>query len=376
MNFNTSMEATGIAADSRGAVGLGRLRLEALGRPLPGFLADAAYDNRLSLNNQANPAFAGALPSTAPVPFRIWQLGGVTAQGGQILDYHELDRVFLGLQTDRLNLEIGRQAVGWGRGVLFSAVDLFAPFTPLEIDRQWRRGVDALAADFKLTQTTSLNLVSAWGPSWDQSAQGLRLRGYLGQVDAEMLLAKRAQDFMYGLTSSMAWGGVEIHAEGTLFKTPGDLPDSGMPGNPDLIPKGVLGISNNFDIGTGLKATLEYHYSGFAAPDASRLPAWLSNPAYLNRYLRGDTQILLRQAGALAMNYSLTESWSSSLELLQSLVDPSGLVAPSASWDFSESFSFAATAFLGWGAGLQNSLPQSQFGATPLTVLIQAKFYD
>jgi hypothetical protein len=50
---------------------------------------------------------------------------------------------------------------GWRRGVLFTAVDLFAPFSPLEADREWRAGVDAVRTDIKLTERSSIDLVGA-----------------------------------------------------------------------------------------------------------------------------------------------------------------------------------------------------------------------
>lgn len=375
LKFKTALEATGLEANLAG-LGLGRARLEAEAQPFAGLAADLAYDNRLSLDNGQNPGFLNALPSSAPAAFRIWQIGGQAGKSGNTTDYHELDRAFVSLRSEGINFCLGRQAVGWGRGELFSAVDIFSPFTPLEIDREWRRGVDAVQADLKLGDTSSLGLVSAWGSSWDESAQGIRLRGYLGEADAELLFAKRAEDWMYGLTGSLAVFGAELHAEAALFRTPGDVPDSGLFGNPDLIPKAVLGISNNFDLGSGLKATLEYHYSGFGASSAQSLASLLAAPSYLARYMRGDSQITLRQAGALVASYAFNVALSGSLELLQSLVDSSGLAAPSASWDVSDSLGLAFTAFLSYGAGSQGSLPQSQFGSVPLTMLLQVKFYD
>jgi hypothetical protein len=51
---------------------------------------------------------------------------------------HEIDRANAQVHLRRADLTIGRQAIGWGRGVMFTSVDLFAPFSPLEVDREWR----------------------------------------------------------------------------------------------------------------------------------------------------------------------------------------------------------------------------------------------
>ncbi len=383
--LRSALEGTGLVSAPRfgsgsprdwQGLGFARLRLDAQYESPAGITGEIAYDNRLSLNTAASFASSSALPSSAPAPFRIRQLGGNVLSRGRTLDYHELDRASLAYAKDRLKLAAGRQAIGWGRGVLFSAVDVFAPFTPLEIDREWRRGVDGLTADFELSKSSSVGLVSAWGPSWGESALGGRLRGFVGQADAELLVAKRAEDQMYALTASAAAGGAELHAEAALFHTPGDVPGDDFAGNRDLVAKAVLGASNNFLVGSGLKATLEYHYSGFGAARPAGLPALLANPAFVRRVVRGDTQILGRQAAALLGDYTLSQEWETSVELLQSLVDPSGVVVASGVWSLAENATLSGTAYLAYGPGPLGSAPRSQFGSIPPTLLLQLRLYD
>jgi hypothetical protein len=374
----SALEGTGLAVDSVGetqgwqGLGFGRLRLETEFQPAPGIGADLGYDCRIFSSRFT---LSSALPSDQPAPYRIWQIGGRLGHGEGLEAYHELDRAFAGLRAGAFSLVVGRQAVGWGRGALFSAVDLFSPFTPLEVDREWRRGVDAVNGDWKMTGTSSLNLVAAFGASLDDSVLGLRLRGYLGEVDGEFLFARRAADLMAGLTSSWVMGPAEVHAEAALFKTPGDAP-GGLPAHGDLVPKAVLGVSNNFNLGGGLSVVLEYHYSGFGVESAPDLPVWLAKPDYLKRYLRGDTQITGRQAVALVAGTSFSQEWSGSLQVIQSLVDSSNLAAPSLLWNFSESMSLSAAGYMGFGPGIKDAVPQSQFGDVPATLLAQVKFYD
>jgi hypothetical protein len=255
-------------------------------------------------------------------------------------------------------------------------VDIFAPFTPLEIDRSWRRGIDAFRADWKITDTTSADLVSAWGPTWDTSALGLRLKGYVGPADAEVLLAKRATDVMFGLTTSEAVLGAEVHGEFAVFRTRDDAADIRFFGETNLVPKAVVGVSYNFDIGSGLKTLLEYHYSGFGPQDPSILSARLADPDFLVRWQRGDTQIEGRQAAALQGSYSFDTKWGASLLVLQSLIDSSGVLAPSVSLDLSDNFGLQGTVFLGYGPGSVGSVLQSQFGSVPPTFILKMSIYD
>lgn len=386
LKFNSALVGMGLASapsgDSLpGQRGIteslfGQVRFEAVYRMNKEIQWDVAYENRATWNSGASFGISSALPPNTPGPYRIRQIGGVLCQSVHFVDYHELDRASFAYQPKDINLTIGRQAVGWGRGTLFSAVDIFAPFTPLEINREWRRGVDAVRADLKLTDKTSVDLVSAWGPSWDKSALGIRLRGYVGFIDAELLLAKRATDVMYGVTSSAAIGDMEVHGEFAVFQTPGDVPGSGMFGDHDLVPKAVMGVSNNFNIGTGLKVLLEYHYSGFGVNDTKSLPSLIANPDFQNRIQRGDTQILGRQAVALQATYTFNESWSGTFEILQSLTDSSGILAPSVSWDISDKMRLQGAVYYGYGASSIAGVPQSQFGTIPPTIIVRVSFYD
>ena len=336
---------------------------------------DAAYDNQLYYGSGAGLAATYALPTASAIPFRLSQIAS-TVQSGNLSETQQLDRAFASYKTKSFEVTLGRQAIGWGRGTMFSAVDIFAPFSPLQIDEEWRPGVDALNADYKITDTTSIQFVAASGPSWAQSAMGGRLRGYLGPVDAELILAKRAQDTMYGAVSSAAIGGFEVHGELALFQTPGDTPSRGIFGDPSLIPKAVLGVSDNLPLGNGLKLSLEYHYSGFGAATASGLSSLLANSAFRARLIQGDTQILGDQVLGLSASYIFDQKWSAGLTLLQSLMDTSGVLAPSAEWDFSDSASLSGTAFLAYGAPSSGGILQSQYGEIPATVILQLKIYD
>jgi hypothetical protein len=372
----------GSSANSTGASAFWRLRLEPEWKINTLFKASLAWDLRalLAVPAQATPL----LPGTAPGFFRVSPLGGATSQNGLTLA-QELDRAWVAYQPEGGNFTLGRQAVGWGRGVLFSAVDIFAPFSPLEADQEWRRGVDALRGDVKLTDKISLDLVAAPGAdpmksqapvTLDDSALAGRLRGDLGGWDAELMAGRRGTDRLAGFTASLPLGDLEIHGEGVVFLTPGDIPDAGLGGNPNLVPKAVLGASNHFALGQGLTVAAEYHYSGFGAADVRTLPQRLADPGYRLRYTRGDSQIPGRQAWALQGVYTVNEWWTAGLNVLQSATDSSGVLAPSLTWNFGESVTLLAYGLWFYGAPAADGAPQSQFGGGSPSWLMQIRIYD
>jgi hypothetical protein len=270
---------------------------------------------------------------------------------------------------------IGRQAIGLGRGVVFSAVDLFAPFSPLEVDREWRRGVDAIRVERRLTQTSSGELLSAFGRDWKNSALIGRARGYVGHADGELIFGKRAEDSLIGGTVSATVFNAEVHFELALFDTPEVQPEGGFLGNDHLVGKSVVGSSYTFDVGSGLTLLGEYHYSGFGVKEIENAFARLANPVYQKRFIRGDTQILGRHALAGQLSYPFQDLWTGSFLVLQSPVDGSGLVAPSVSWDAAQNILFVASGFVPWGSEPVNGQLQSEYGATPASLFFQLNYY-
>ena len=183
--FRTSIKASALAArapdapllfpERATAESLFRLRLEPEVRIGTKAVFTLAYEQRLRLTSGTTGIAAIAiLPPQAATPYRIWALDWDVAESSGATWRHEIDRASVQLSMKRSDITIGRQALGWGRGVMFSAVDFFAPFSPLEADREWRRGLDAIRADVKLTDRSSFDVVGAFGSTLDASAVGAR----------------------------------------------------------------------------------------------------------------------------------------------------------------------------------------------------------
>jgi hypothetical protein len=378
--YSENTDAELLLPEKYSSTDLWRLRLS-LDADLGGrAFAGLAYEHRArSTSDAASAGLTGAiLPAEGPAPYRIRQLDRAISEeaDGSFAWRHELDRAFVSFRPDWGEVSVGRQAVGMGRGVLFGAVDVFAPFTPLEVDREWRRGIDALRAEVRLTDTVSAGAVAAFGETWEDSALLVRARGYSRTVDGELIAGKRGEDTMLGGVCSAVVGQAEVHAELALFRTPEPQPDGGLFGERDLVAKAVVGTSYNFDVGRGLAVFLEYHYSGFGVEDIrDALPRLALDPAFRERFLRGDMTILGRHAAAVQASYSLTETWALSLLWLASPTDGSGVVAPSLTWDFASYGSFLASAYVGYGPEPSPTALLSEYGATPTSVFLQLRLY-
>lgn len=331
---------------------------------------EAAYEHRLRTAAPDETIGLAILPAQVPAPYRLRQLDWQIASGSAYAWHHEIDRLAVAGHLDRLELTAGRQAVGWGRGVLFSAVDLFAPFSALEADREWRRGVDAMRAEVTLTDTISTDVVAALGPSVDASVFAGRVRGYRGDVDLELIGGWRARDLVAGVTSSTAIGGAEAHGELAVFRAPDPLPAGGQLGDRGAV-KGVLGGSYQFAVGNGLPVFVEYHYSGFGAPRASDLIALLAQPAFRTRFERGDSQILGRHAITVSTSYEVNAELSTGLRWIQSPRDGSGVLVPTATATLGDRLSVQGAFYLPWGKAPQDLMLRSEYGSAPMTGFVQ-----
>jgi hypothetical protein len=362
--------------EEKSAASYWRLRLDAEVRPAAWATLAIAYENRVRVAGVAMVAGAGPVPDDAPPPWRLEPLDWAVSEGASFAWRHEIDRASLALHLGRTEVTVGRQAIGWGRGVYFSAVDVFAPFSPLEIDREWRRGVDAVRVEVRLADRISAEAVAAPGESADASILAGRLRGYAGEVDAELVLGVRARDRFAGVTSSTAVGDAEVHGEFALFRAPEPLASGGAWGDERLAPKLVLGGSYRFAIGRGLVLLAEYHYSGFGAGAPQDVVPLLANPALSERFLRGDAQILGRQAGALLATIELTNELAIQGYALVSPRDGSGVFSPMATYTLSDAVSVQLTGYLPWGAPPEGIVLRSEHGATPRVVYLQVRLYD
>ena len=361
------------------AAALQRMRLTFKARPTPRLNVEIAYEQRARIVSERSGAAGGSgvLLSENRAPYRISQIDAPLVEIGRTFSYRqELDRASVAIALGRTEITVGRQAVGWGRGVLFGAVDIFAPFSTLESDREWRRGIDAVRAGIPLTDLISLDAVAAIGGSPDASSFAGRLRGYVGVVDGEIIFGRRYRDYIYAATASCPVYDAEAHGEIAFFKTPEAFPDGGVFGRNDLMAMVAVGASYNLDMGSGLLLRGDYHFSGFGVSRIEEAGERLADPSFRERYLRGDMQILGRHAVALQTSYAVASgAMPVSGAWILSPADRSGVLTLTLSWIFSDNLTLAASAYFPHGAGPTGGWMKSEYGGLPTSGLMQINFY-
>ncbi|WP_242344173.1 hypothetical protein [Anaeromyxobacter terrae] len=358
--------------------GFWRLRLDGSVRPSAWATILGAWEQRLRVDSGGTGAEAGLalLPRNVAPSWRLRPLDASIAQGDGLSWRHELDRAAVQLQDPRGTLTVGRQAVGWGRGVVFGAVDLFNPFTPLEVDREWRRGIDAVRGEARLGDTSSFEALWVGAERAGDMAAAGRLRMGRGEVDGELVGGWRAGDAFGGAVLSAAAGDAELHAEAAAFRARDPLPAGGVLGSDRLALKGVAGASNHFTVWKGITVVAEYHYATFGARRARDLGRLALDPAFRERLLRGDTQIPGRHALAVVATSELSEVVTGTLTALLAPDDGSGVVAPQLKLDLGDKVTVLASLYLPFGAAPSGLELRSFYGTSALTGFVQVAVYE
>lgn len=103
---------------------------------------------------------------------------------------HRLYRGWVGVDLDGKIARFGRQRIAWGTGKLWNPTDVLNPYQPTSVEREERRGVDALYARLPLGLLSQAEL--AWAPqdTWSEHALLGRVRSNAAGWDASLMGGK------------------------------------------------------------------------------------------------------------------------------------------------------------------------------------------
>ena len=131
-----------------------------------------------------------------------WPIG----EGDRVVASHTLDRAYLTVRADPVNVIIGRQRIGWGVARFISPLDLFNPFGPMAVDTEERRGTDALVTEILLGQFTGMSLVFAPTFPMDDASYAVRLYTNRFNYDVSLVAGRFTDREVYGLDfSGQVW---------------------------------------------------------------------------------------------------------------------------------------------------------------------------
>jgi len=254
---------------------------------------------------------------------RWWDLTYRSDRGQRTALVHRLDRLSVGYTTERSVWRFGRQAVSWGNGVLFTPMDVFNPFDPAAVDKEYKTGDDMLYGQYLFSNGADIQAVAvirrdldSGDVTADQSSVAAKYHGFLGSGEIDMLFAEHYGDRIVGLGGNVDLGGAVLRGDLTWTRT-----------DTDEILSTVASLSYAWTWGGhNVSGLLEYYHNGFgqAGSDYS-LDALAHNTDLLARLQRGELYTLGRNYLGASATIELTPLLLVVPAAFVNLDDPSAL---------------------------------------------------
>jgi len=273
---------------------------------------------------------ADSLPgSTLPVnqvisdERRWWDLTYTFGDDDKTAFVHRLDRLSAGYTTDHTVWRFGRQAISWGNGMVFTPVDVFNPFDPAAVDKEYKTGDDMLYGQYLFDGGNDLQGVAVvrrnprtGNVESDQSSLAFKYHGFLGANEFDLLAAEHFGDQLLGIGGIVNIGDAVLRGDLTWTRT-----------NLERVFSAVSSLSYSWTWGgKNISGLLEYYYNGFGQTDGAYSASdLLHNPDLLRRLERGELFTLARHYIAASATVEVTPLLLLIPNVFVNLEDPSAL---------------------------------------------------
>lgn len=297
------------------------------------------------------------------VPARSLDLSTILLDQPGVRLLHDIDRLSVSIRTSGVDVTLGRQPITWGNASIFTVADLWASFSPFELDTEEKPGIDAARALFYPADGVEVDAVVADRGSAEDLSAGVRVTWGLATADVWAGAAK-------AWNQAMSMAGVTFLLDQSRLRLEAVQPFD-LDGGTFLRP----GITAGVDWIRGrVSLTAEAHYNGVGAAAPVDYLGQLGNP----RFLRGESYFLGRTYVGAAGTWAPDEEGRVRLALsaLLNAGDGSAALTPLVDYDLGPATSLALGGLVSFGdtpappAGLR-----SEFGAYGDLVFTRVSVY-
>jgi len=270
-----------------------------------------------------SPGSAWAVDRVISDDRRWWNLTHRSGGEGRTALVNRLDRLSVGYTTEHSAWRFGRQAISWGNGLLFTPMDVFNPFDPAAVDKEYKTGDDMLYGQYLFRNGADLQGVvvvrrdpDSGEVAGDQSSAAVKYHGLLGVGEIDLLAAEHYGDRIVAMGGNAGLGGAVLRGDLTWTRT--DRQD---------VLSAVASLSYSWTWGgRNISGLLEYYHNGFGQAAGNYSPAALArNPDLLARLQRGELYTLGRNYLGASATIELTPLLLLVPALFMNLGDPSAL---------------------------------------------------
>ncbi len=298
---------------------------------------------------------------------RFMDLAWTVDDGDEYRVYQRVDRLAVSYRGSNWGLALGRQAVSWGSGLVFQPLDLFSPFAPTTVDRDYKAGDDVVMFDRLNADGSDLQLLAvlrrdtSGDRDGDETSVGGKYHVLLGEKDLEFVAGRHYRDTVIGASLRMPLGTALLRTDWLLT----DLDAGGTKVS------GIVNLDYSFDwLGKSWYVFGEFFRNGFGVAhqpvDVLRLPE-----ALVSRLARGEVFTLMKNYFAAGTQLQWHPLVMISTTLITNLHDGSNLLQAAVGYDAGDSMRFEAGTVLPLGDRGEEygriELPPAAVGAPTFT---------
>jgi hypothetical protein len=326
---------------------LNRLRLELKGKPAELITIDVQYDNEVLLGSYLRTAQFQIQKEQKPDQY--WKGQSVYVDHSS---YYGRQRIYRGTATATAgdtDVRFGRQRITWGTGRFWSPLDLLNPYSPTQLEREERVGVDALLVEQKLGPLSRVSAVYA--PSHDSGNASTAVRGHANYsgVDLSAVGGKFRRDHVYGIDLAG-----QVGTAGVCGELMHARPETGS-----AYERAVVGADYAF--ANTLTLSAELYYNGAGASEKRDYD--------FSALFAGRIQNVGRRYVGVYAGYELTPLLKSNNYLVSNLGDSSWYFSPSLVYSIRTNVDLAGGVQFFRGAG------DSEYGRFNDLYYVQAQWF-
>jgi hypothetical protein len=241
--------------------------------------------------------------------------------GNENVTLVRLDRASVAYSDASVVLRFGRQAISWGNGLLFTPMDIFNPFDPTAVDKEYKSGDDMFYAQYLFSNGDDVQAVAVvrrdplnGEVENDQSSLAFKYHGFWGGTEYDLLATRHYGQTVLALGFSGDLGGAVWRGDLVWNDT-----------QTGSVMTGVTGLTWSW-VGAGHNWTgvAEYYYNGFGLTGGDYSVAGLAaDPELLTRLARGELFNIGRHYLGVSVTLEATPLLNLTPNIFVNLGDPS-----------------------------------------------------
>ena len=318
------------------------------------------HGDQVEFSRELPPELRLLYPHLPTDRMRLFNLTHVFTDSGKTAVLNRLDRLAVSYTSDKVVMKFGRQAISWGNGFIYTAMDIFNPFDPAAVDKEFKTGDDMLYGQYLRWNGDDLQGVMVFRRDLltgdveaDVSSLAFKYHGMVGGGEYDTLVARHYGDTLIGAGGNHGLGGAVWNGDLVVTFT-----------DEDTVPSLVTNLTYSWMWGgKNVSGVLEYFYNGFGQADGCYTAECLEdNPELLSRLARGELFTLGRNYLAVSAMFELHPLFLLTPNVFVNIGDPSAFLQVVFQNDLKQNLVLLSSVNLPIGAG------GTEFGGLPTEI--------